>query len=179
MNFAQTEIDGSFVVTMEPFADERGWFARAWCENEFREQALPVRAVQTNVSFNHRSGTIRGLHWQVAPFGESKLLRCTAGAIFDVAVDIREGSPTFGRWQGVRLEAGDGQLVYVPEGCAHGYQALEDGSEVSYNVSHAYVPGAERGLRWDDPAFGIEWPLEDVIVSEKDAAWPDYELQPR
>ena len=179
MIFEPAEIDGAFVVAMEPLTDDRGWFARAWCENEFRLQGLDVRAVQTNVSFNHRRGTIRGLHWQVEPFGEAKLVRCTAGAIFDVIADVRPGSPTYGRWQGTHLAAGDRQLVYVPEGCAHGYQALADESEVSYNASHAYALGAERGIRWDDPAFGIAWPLTEAIVSEKDASWPDYALEVR
>ncbi|MDQ3097974.1 MAG: dTDP-4-dehydrorhamnose 3,5-epimerase [Chloroflexota bacterium] len=176
MIFEPAEIDGAFVITLEPRADERGWFARAWCEEEFRFQGLEVRAVQTNVSFNHRRGTIRGLHWQADPFGEAKLVRCTAGAIFDVLVDVRHGSPTYGRWQGIQLAAGDRQLVHVPAGCAHGYQSQADGSEVAYNVSHAYAPEAERGIRWDDPAFSIAWPLAEVIVSEKDATWPDYAL---
>jgi dTDP-4-dehydrorhamnose 3,5-epimerase len=177
--FEPAEIDGAFVVSMEPRGDDRGWFARAWCEEEFRAVGLDIRAVQTNVSFNNRRGTIRGLHWQVEPYGEAKLLRCTAGEVFDVMVDVRPGSPTYGRWQGVHLRAGDRRMVFVPEGCAHGYQALADGSEVTYNASHAYVPGAERGIRPDDPAFGIEWPVADAIVSEKDASWPDFELEVR
>lgn len=177
MIFEPAEINGAFVVRMEPRTDERGWFARAWCEEEFRAHGLNVRAVQTNVSFNHRRGTIRGLHWQLEPYGEAKVVRCTAGAIFDVMADVRPGSPTYGRWQGTHLTAGDLQLVFVPEGCAHGYQALADESEVSYNASHAYAPGKERGVRWDDPAFGIAWPVTDVIVSEKDASWPDYALE--
>jgi dTDP-4-dehydrorhamnose 3,5-epimerase len=177
VRFEPATLEGSFVVTMEPFEDDRGWFARAWCEHEFREHGIDVRVVQTNVSHNRYRGTIRGLHWQTDSYAEAKLLRCTAGAVFDVAVDIRPGSPTYGRWQGVSLSAGDGALVYVPEGCAHGYQALSDGAEVTYNASHAYIPGAERGIRWNDPAFDIEWPVPDVIVSEKDDGWPDFQLE--
>jgi dTDP-4-dehydrorhamnose 3,5-epimerase len=175
--FEPTPIEGSFLVTMEPREDDRGWFARAWCEEEFRERGVDVRAVQTNVSYNRRRGTIRGLHWQVEPYGEAKLVRCTAGAVFDVAIDVRPASPTYTRWQGISLAAGDQRLVYVPEGCAHGYQALTDGTELTYNVSHAYVPGAERGVRWNDPAFAIEWPLAEAIVSEKDESWPDFQVE--
>jgi dTDP-4-dehydrorhamnose 3,5-epimerase len=177
--FEPAEIDGTFLVSMEPRGDERGWFARAWCEEEFRAVGVDIRAVQTNVSFNVHRGTIRGLHWQVEPYGETKLVRCTAGEVFDVAADVRPDSPTYGRWQGARLRAGDQRLVFVPAGCAHGYQALTDGAEISYQVSHAYVPGAERGIRWDDPGFGIEWPVAEAIVSEKDSSWPDFELEVR
>ena len=132
---------------------------------------IPIRNIQTNLSYNRRRGTIRGLHWQVEPYGESKLIRCTRGSVFDVAVDLRAGSSTYGRWQGVTPRPRrSANLVFVPAGCAHGYQALEDDAEVSYQVSHAYVPGSERGIRWNDPAIGIEWPIsDDVIVSEKDA----------
>jgi len=179
VKFEPTQIDGAFLVAIEPRTDDRDWFARAWCEEEFRAQGLEVRAVQTNVSFNHRRGTIRGLHWQMEPFGEAKLVRCIAGAIFDVIVDVRSDSPTYGGWQGTHLAAGGQVLVHVPEGCAHGYQAMADGTEVSYNVSGAYVPGAERGIRWDDPAFGIAWPLTEAIVSEKDASWADFALEHR
>ncbi len=168
------EIAGAFLVSMEPRLDERGWFARAWCEEEFRAVGVNIRAVQTNVSFNSRRGTIRGLHWQLEPHHETKLLRCTAGSVFDVIADVRPDSPTFGRWQGVRLRAGDRRQVFVPAGCAHGYQALEDDTEVSYQVSHAYVPGAEVGIRPDDPFFVIDWPVAGGTVSEKDASWPDF-----
>lgn len=169
------QIEAAFVVTMEPRRDDRGWFARAWCEDEFRTAGISVRAVQTNVSFNEKAGTIRGLHWQVEPHGETKLLRCTRGAIFDVIADVRPGSPTFGHWEGHSLKQGDETLIFVPAGCAHGYQALEDASEVTYQVSHRYVPGAEAGIRWDDPHFAISWPIQEAIVSEKDASWPDFQ----
>jgi dTDP-4-dehydrorhamnose 3,5-epimerase len=172
------EIDGSFRISIRKIADDRGFFARIWDEAVFAAAGAPIRNVQTNASYNSRKGTTRGLHWQVDPYGESKLVRCTRGAAFDVAVDVRPGSPTYGRWQAVTLTADEGNLVFVPAGCAHGYQALEDDVEVSYQVSHEYVPGSERGIRWNDPALGIEWPITaNVIVSEKDSAWPDFQLE--
>jgi dTDP-4-dehydrorhamnose 3,5-epimerase len=178
MDLQPAEIDGSYRIEPRRIEDDRGFFARIWDEPAFAEQGIPIRNIQTNVSYNRRRGTIRGLHWQVEPYGESKLIRCTRGAVFDVAVDLRPGSPTYGRWQGVRLTAEERNLVFVPAGCAHGYQALEDDAEVSYQVSHAYTPGSERGIRWNDPALGIEWPITDgVIVSAKDAAWPDAALE--
>lgn len=178
MDFQPAELDGSYRIGLRTIEDDRGFFARIWDEAVFAEHGIPIRNIQTNLSYNRRRGTIRGLHWQVDPYGESKLVRCTRGAVFDVAVDLRPGSPTYARWQGVRLTAEDRNLLFVPVGCAHGYQALEDHTEVSYQVSHEYVPGSERGLRWNDPAIGIDWPiLEEVIVSAKDAAWPDAELE--
>jgi dTDP-4-dehydrorhamnose 3,5-epimerase len=178
VEFLPAEIDGSYRISIRPIADDRGFFARIWDEPIFAEHGIPIRNVQTNISHNRRRGTTRGLHWQVEPYGESKLVRCTRGSVFDVAVDLRPGSPTRGRWQGVTLTAEERNLVFVPAGCAHGYQALEDDSEVSYQVSHVYVPGSERGLRWNDPALGIEWPIvDDVIVSDKDGAWPDVDLE--
>jgi dTDP-4-dehydrorhamnose 3,5-epimerase len=169
-------LDGSWHAEIEPIADERGFFARIWDEADFAAVGAPVRNIQTNLSYNRRRGTIRGLHWQVEPYGETKFVRCTRGSVFDVAVDLRPGSPTYRRWQGVVLSAEERNLVFVPAGCAHGYQALEDGAEVTYQVSHAYVPGSERGIRWNDLAIGIEWPIsDDVIVSPKDAAWPALE----
>ena len=166
-------VSGSYRIAIRPIGDERGFFARAFDEDTFREHGLELPTVQMNLSGNVRRGTIRGLHWQEAPYGEAKFLRCIRGAVYDVAVDLRPESPTYRRWQGIRLTADDHDAVYVPAGCAHGYQALEDGSEVLYGVSHRYVPGVERGLRWDDPELGIEWPIrDDVVVSPKDAAWP-------
>jgi dTDP-4-dehydrorhamnose 3,5-epimerase len=172
--FTPIDIHGAFLVSMERHGDERGWFARAWCEDEFREHGIDIRLAQTNVSFNVRRGTIRGLHWQPAPHLEAKLLRCTAGEVFDVIADVRTSSPSFRAWQGFELRAGDEQLVFVPAGCAHGYQSLVDGSEVTYSTSYRYTPGAERGLRWDDPTFDIRWPVAEVIASEKDSSWPDF-----
>ena len=176
MRLSPAGLNGSFLIDIERIGDERGFFARIWDEAWSDELGVDIRNVQTNLSTNRRRGTIRGLHWQEQPFGESKLLRCTRGAVFDVAVDLRPESSTYRRWQGHVLDADARRMVFVPAGCAHGYQALEDHTEVSYQVSHAYVPGSERGIRWDDPTVGIEWPIsDDVIVSEKDASWPDLE----
>jgi dTDP-4-dehydrorhamnose 3,5-epimerase len=173
MRLRPATLDGSWHAEIDPIGDDRGFFARIWDEADFAAVGAAVRNVQTNLSYNRRKGTIRGLHWQVEPYGETKFVRCTRGSVFDVAVDLRPGSPTYRRWQGVVLSAEERNLVFVPAGCAHGYQALEDDAEVSYQVSHAYVPGSEHGIRWNDPAIGIEWPItEDVIVSAKDAAWP-------
>lgn len=178
MIVASAGLDGSWVLEPELIRDNRGFFARAWDAAALPPEVALLSWPQTNLSGNDRRGTVRGLHWQVDPYGEAKLLRCTAGAVFDVAVDLRPGSPTFGRWQGVRLSAELRNAVLIPAGCAHGYQALEDGAEVLYQVSHPYVPGSECGARWDDPAIGIEWPItEDVIVSAKDSAWPDIRLE--
>lgn len=179
MIFEPLSIAGSWLIRLEPIEDDRGLFARAFDERAFRERGLALPAVQVNLSVSRRRGTIRGLHWQVEPYGEAKFLRCTRGAVYDVAVDLRADSPSCRQWQGVRLSADDRAAVYVPAGCAHGYQALEDGAEVLYGVSQPYVPGAERGLRWDDPALRIEWPIRDgVIVSDKDAAWPTLDEVP-
>jgi dTDP-4-dehydrorhamnose 3,5-epimerase len=179
MKLRPAQIEGSWLAEIEPIGDDRGFFARIWDEAEFAAVGVTIRNIQTNLSYNRHRGTIRGLHWQVQPYDETKLLRCTRGSVFDVAVDLRPDSPTFRQWQGVILSAEDRNQVLVPAGCAHGYQALEDHAEVSYQVSHAYVPGSERGIRWNDPSIGIEWPItEGVIVSPKDAAWPLLEPPP-
>ena len=173
MIFRETELPGAFVVDLEPLQDERGFFARAWSASEFAERGLSSSLVQANIAFNHRRGTVRGLHYQVAPHAEDKLVRCTRGAIFDVAVDLRPDSPTYMRWTGVELSAENRTMLYVPKGCAHGYQTLEDETEALYHVTAAYEPAAERGLRWDDPAIGIAWrDLGEPILSEKDRSWP-------
>lgn len=180
MKLSPAGLDGSFLIDIARIGDERGFFARIWDEAWSEQLGIEIRNVQTNLSTNRHKGTIRGLHWQTAPHGESKLLRCTRGAVFDVAVDLRMDSPTYGQWQGHVLDAGARTMVFVPAGCAHGYQALEDGAEVTYQVSHPYVPGSERGIRWDDPAFDIRWPITSgVIVSEKDASWPDFSVAVR
>jgi dTDP-4-dehydrorhamnose 3,5-epimerase len=174
VNLTPAGLDGSYLIGITPIGDERGFFARIWDEEWSERLGVETRNVQTNLSTNRHRGTIRGLHWQAAPYGESKLLRCTRGSVFDVAVDLRPESPTYMQWQGHVIDAESRRMVFVPVGCAHGYQALEDGAEVSYQVSHPYVPESERGIRWNDPALGIEWPITDaVIVSDKDAAWPD------
>ena len=168
MRFTPTAIEGVFVIEPEPIEDGRGFFARAWCEEELAEQGLEAGFVQANLSFNEHKGTLRGLHYQVPPHAEAKLVRCTRGAICDVALDLRPHSPTYKQWEGVELSASNRRMLYVPEGCAHGYETLAADTEVYYSVSAFYAPEAERGVRYDDPAFGIEWPLPVQVISEKD-----------
>jgi dTDP-4-dehydrorhamnose 3,5-epimerase len=176
MIFTATELGGAWLVDLDPREDERGFFARAWDRVEFAERGLSAELAQCNVSFNHRRGTLRGMHFQHAPHAEVKLVRCTRGAIYDVIVDLRPDSPTWKRWLGIELTAENRRALYVPEGFAHGYQTLVDATETFYQVSAFYSPGAEGGVRWDDPAFGIEWPYADQpLMSEKDRAWPDYQ----
>jgi dTDP-4-dehydrorhamnose 3,5-epimerase len=172
--FAETPLAGAFLIDLEPRRDERGFFARTFCAREFAARGLNPRVVQANLSRNLRRGTLRGLHYQRPPFAEAKSVRCVAGSVFDAIVDLRLDSPTHLRWFGVTLSREDGRMLYVPEGFAHGYQALEDGSEVLYLVSEFYAPEHEAAVRWDDPRFGIRWPLPDPILSPRDAAHPDY-----
>ena len=175
MKFEEIPLRGAFVIDVEELRDARGFFARAWCAKEFKDHGLEPDLIQANISVNTKSGTIRGLHYQIEPYQECKLVRCTRGAIYDVLVDIRQDSPTRGRWFGVELTAQNHRMLYVPEGCAHGYQSLVADTEVLYHVSQVYSPECERGLRCNDPAIGIVWPLIDgIIVSEKDRRWPDY-----
>ncbi len=175
MRFTETDIDGAFLLELEPHEDERGFFARAFDRDAFARRGLATEYVQANIGFSARRGVLRGLHYQLAPHAEAKLVRCTRGAIFDVIVDLRPESPTYRRWHGEELSADNRRAVYLPAGCAHGYLALADSSEVFYQASSAYMPSAERGVRWDDPAFGVRWPIEGApSVSEKDASWPDY-----
>jgi dTDP-4-dehydrorhamnose 3,5-epimerase len=173
MLFTETAIPEVLVVALERRDDERGYFARAWCEKEFLVRRLP-RFVQANLSSCRNKGTVRGLHYQAAPHGEAKYLRCIRGAVFDVVADIRPGSRAFRRWSGVELTAENRKAVFVPAGLPHAYQALTDDAEVIYFASAYYAPEAERGLRWNDPAFNIEWPIRNAIVSQKDAGWPDF-----
>ena len=172
MRFTPTAVDGPVVVDLELREDERGLFARTYCRSEFEAAGLLPLAEQCNLSWNSRAGTLRGMHWQVAPATEAKLVRCTAGAVLDVVVDVREGSPTYLQSFAVELSADNRRALYVPPMFAHGYQALTDGAEVSYQVSEAYTPGTERGLRHDDPALGLSWPLPVSVISPKDAGWP-------
>jgi len=173
--FTPTSLDGAYIVDIEPRRDERGFFARAWCDEEFARHRLDTRVVQCNLSFNDRGGTLRGMHFQRAPHAEVKLIRCTRGAIYDVIVDLRPESPTHRLWIGVELTAENRRMLYIPEGFAHGYQTLVDATETFYQVSAPYAPHAEGGVRWDDPAFGIVWPeTTDLVISEKDRNWPDY-----
>jgi len=173
MIFNQISIPGVKIIDLEKREDARGYFARAWCARELTEHCLPG-FVQTNMSMSRQKGTIRGLHYQIAPHGEAKYIRCIRGAIFDVVVDIRPESPTFMQWFGIELTADNRRAVFVPEGLPHAYQALTDDTEVIYSSSRAYTPGAERGIRWNDPALKIEWPIMQAIVSEKDSCWPDW-----
>ena len=174
MIFREVAVEGARVVEPQRHDDPRGFFARTWCRREFAEQGLETRLEQCNTSWNLRKGTLRGMHFQADPFGEAKLVRCTRGAMLDVVLDLRPSSPTYLRHAAVTLTWENRLALYIPEGCAHGFQALEDGTEVFYQMSAAYEPGAGRGVRWDDPAFGIEWPLHPPILSERDASWPDY-----
>ncbi len=175
MIFRETELKGAFIIELEKLEDARGFFARAWCQKEFEAHGLTARLVQCNLSFNKKRGTLRGMHYQAAPYEEVKLVRCTRGAVYDVIIDLRPESPTYKQWLGVELTADNYKMLYVPEGFAHGYQTLTDDAEVFYQVSQFYTPASERGVRWDDPAFGIEWPETDTrIISDKDESWPDY-----
>lgn len=177
MRFEPTPLEGVWMIELEPIADERGWFARTFDAQEFRSRGLDPAVAQCNASFNARAGTLRGMHYQADPHGEPKLVRCVRGAIFDVAVDVRAGSATRGRWYGTELSAANGRMLYISAGLAHGFQTLADDSEVLYQMGHEYVPGAGRGVRWDDPAFGIEWPPAPPggrVISEKDAGYADF-----
>lgn len=174
MIFTKTKLKGAYVLEPKKIEDERGFFARSWCQHEMEEHGLTAKVAQTNVSFNPKKGTLRGMHYQVKPHEESKLVRCTRGAIFDVIIDLRPDSETYKQWLGVELSADNYKMLFVPEGFAHGYMTLEDKTEVTYQVSEFYTPGAEKGIRWNDPAFNIQWPLEPVVISEKDKAHPDF-----
>ena len=172
MQFIPTELEGAFIIEPERIEDARGFFARSWCAAEFESRGLAGHIVQCNISFNRRRGTLRGMHYQKAPYAEAKLVRCTLGAIYDVMVDLRPDSPTYRRWTGVELTAENRRMLYVPQGFAHGFQTLADGSEVFYQMSQAYEPQAAAGFRFDDPAVGIRWPIAAGIISEKDRSLP-------
>ncbi len=176
MRFTETTVSGAYLIDAEPRGDERGFFARIWCREDFAAHGLSAEFVQCNDAYSARRGTLRGLHYQAAPHGEIKLMRCVRGSVFDVIVDLRPGSPTHAQWFGAELTADNRRMMYVPAGCAHGYLTLEDDSEVVYPVSTAYHPQAERGVRWDDPRFGIAWPnTTPLTISDKDRQWPDYQ----
>ena len=175
MQFIQTKVEGAFRIEPEPIADERGFFARVFCREEFADHGLNPELAQGNVSFNHAKGTLRGLHYQAPPHQEAKLVRCTRGAIWDVALDLRRDSPTYLAWAGHELSDANRSMLYVPEGCAHGFLTLTDGAEVTYQMSAPYAPAAGRGVRWNDPAFGIDWPGEVVVINRRDATYPDLE----
>lgn len=168
MIFTETKLKGAFIIELEKKEDDRGFFARSWDQNEFKEHGLNSKLIQCSVSFNKKRGTLRGMHYQVYPHEETKLVRCTKGSMFDVIIDLRKKSETFKEWFGVDLNAENHKMLYVPEGFAHGFQTLEDNTEVFYQMSEVYVPECARGVRWDDPNFKISWPLQSPIISQKD-----------
>jgi len=174
MRFTATVLPGAFLVDVERHVDERGFFARSWCQQEFEAQGLNGRLVQCNISRNAHRHTLRGMHYQAMPHAEVKLVRCTMGAIYDVIIDLRPDSSTRGQSFGAELSASNHRALYIPEGFAHGFLTLTDDSEVFYQMSEFYHPEAARGVRWDDPAFGIEWPQRPAVISARDAAYPDY-----
>lgn len=173
MKFTESRLTGAYLIELEPDNDERGFFARTWSRSEFASRGLDTELSECAISFNHRSGTVRGLHYQVAPFEETKLVRCTAGAIYDVIVDLRPASPTRGAWQAFELSAANRRLLYVPKGFAHGFQSIADSTEVYYHMTGSYAPSHARGIRWDDPALGIKWPpATQRIMSSGDRQLP-------
>lgn len=174
MEFISTALSGAWIIDPVLIEDERGFFGRTWCQREFREHGLNPRLLQCNISFSHRRGTVRGMHYQAAPREEAKVVRCSSGAIFDVIIDLRPDSPTFKRWISVELSARNRRMVYVPEGFAHGFQTLEDDAEVIYHMSELFDVACARGVRWDDCAFGIHWPQPVQAISEKDKSYPDF-----
>jgi dTDP-4-dehydrorhamnose 3,5-epimerase len=177
MIFTETKLKDVYIIDIEKLEDERGFFARSWCQREFEAHGLNSRLVQCNISFNAKKGTLRGMHYQVKPFEEAKLIRCTRGTIHDVIIDIRPDSSTFRKYAGLRLTADNRRLLYVPEGFAHGFLTLEDNTEVFYQMSEFYAPDYARGLRWNDPAFGIEWPSHVQVISERDHSYPDFNFR--
>jgi dTDP-4-dehydrorhamnose 3,5-epimerase len=174
MIFEQTQIHGAYVVELERREDERGFFARGWCQREFEAHGLPGNISQVNISHNRHKHTLRGFHYQLAPHQEDKLMRCTRGAIHDVMIDLRPDSPTFKNHIKLTLSNANYRMLLVPKGCANAFLTLEDDTEVTYLVSEFYAPQSERGVRWNDPAFGIEWPVEPAVISDKDRSWSDF-----
>lgn len=173
MIFLETPLQGAYVIELEKREDERGFFARSWCKEEFTAKGLDTRLVQCNVSFNKLKGTLRGLHYQIPPHAEVKLVRCTKGSLFDVIVDLRKDSPTFLKWVGIELTATNHRMLYIPKLFAHGFQTLEDNTEIFYQMSEFYEPAASKGLRWNDPRLGINWPAVGGVMSQKDQAYPN------
>jgi dTDP-4-dehydrorhamnose 3,5-epimerase len=172
--FTETKLPGAFVIELEKHADQRGFFARTFCQEEFKARGLNPEVLQCNVSFNKRKGTMRGMHYQAAPFAEAKLVRCTAGSIYDVIIDLRPSSPAFKQYFAVELSAKNHKMLYIPEEFAHGFQTLEDDTEVFYQMSQNFSPEHGRGVRWDDPAFGIKWPEDERIIVERDRKYSDF-----
>jgi len=171
MTFHETSVAGCFSVDLQRFTDERGFFARVWSPQDMAKLGLNANLAQVSVSFNTKAGTLRGMHYQAAPHSEAKLVRVTSGAIWDVCLDLRPESPTFRKWFGIELTAENRTMLYLPEGCAHGFQTLADNTEVVYQISAAYEPAAGRGVRWDDPAYGIRWPRPVTVMNARDRSW--------
>lgn len=174
MLFQPTKLQDAYLIALEPATDERGFFARSWCQQEFAAHGLDTRLVQCNLSFNKVQGTLRGMHYQLPPAAETKVVRCIRGAIYDVAIDLRPTSPTYRQWTAVTLSAENRLSFYIPKGFAHGFQTLTDEAEIFYQMSDFYAPAAARGIRWNDPAFQIEWPLPVTVMSVKDQGYPDF-----
>jgi len=174
MKISPLKIQGAALIEIEPLGDERGFFARNFCAQEFADAGLTLNVVQSNLSQNLKKGTLRGLHYQAQPKPDPKLVSCISGAIFDVVVDVREGSPTFCQWAGVELTADNHKALFVPPGCAHGFIALTDNALVHYQMGETFVTDLARGVRWNDPAFGVEWPMNPTVISERDATYPDF-----
>ena len=174
MIFKETNLKGAFIIEPEIMADERGFFARTWCAREFEAHGLTPKLVQCNISFNKQKGTLRGMHYQVVPREEAKVVRCTMGTIYDVIIDLRPNSPTYKRWVSVDMSAENRRMLYIPEGFAHGFLTMEDDTEVFYQMSEFYAPECARGVRWNDPVFNITWPLGVAVISEKDGQYPNF-----
>ena len=175
MIFTRMKLAGAYIIELEKYTDERGFFARSWCQREFEAYGLNPRLVQCNISYSKKKSTLRGMHYQLAPYEEAKLVGCTKGAVYDVIIDLRPDSETYKSYEGVNLSADDHKMIYVPEGFAHGFQTLEDHTEVYYQMSEFYMPEAARGVRWNDQTFNIKWPItQDRILSDRDRTWPDY-----
>jgi len=175
MKFVPLLLSGAYLVELKPVHDERGFFARTWCADEFKKRGLSTKLAQCAISYNRRRGTLRGMHYQAEPYAEAKLVRCSAGAIYDVIVDLRQGSATYRQWLAVELTAANHKMIYIPEGFAHGFQTLADDSEVFYQISEPNVSECARGVRWDDPVFRIKWPIADPIISDRDRNFPDHQ----
>ncbi len=175
MLFRETELPGVFIIDIEMITDERGFFARSFCRKEFRKYGLDTKVAQCNLSYNRKEGTLRGMHYQSPPHAEAKLVRCCRGAIYDVVIDLRPDSATYCKWISVELRADNHRMIYIPEGFAHGFQTLTDDTEIFYQMSSSYSPGHARGVRYNDTLFGIDWPIPNPIVSEKDSSYEDYE----
>ena len=174
MIFIETRLKGAFIVDILRLEDERGFFGRSWCLDEFKEHGLNNKLTQCNISFNKKQGTLRGIHYQVAPYEEAKLVRCTMGEIYDVIIDLRPASPTFTNWIAIELTAENRRALYIPEGFAHGFQTLTDNTEVFYQMSEIHHPESARGIRWNDPVFNVSWPITTMVISEKDNNYPNW-----